>query len=167
MNKKVSIRELTLEAFKAYGSFSNVLEPEGTKFEFGPIEFFPDMGVLNLGQINTVGFSVFRIQKRANILDAMEYHAHTSEGILPLNGDILLSVAPVTPNNVVPLDKIEVFRVLKGTLITVRQGVWHGAPYVENSESVNVLLVLPERTYSTDLVFCEIPKENQIQIIKT
>jgi ureidoglycolate lyase len=125
------------------------------------------MEILSLGQISEAAFSVTRIQKREKIIDAMECHMRTGEGILPLDGDILIHVAPATPTDNIPLDQIEVFRVPKGTLITLRPGVWHCAPFVENENVVNVLIVLPERTYVNDVFFYMIPKEEQIGIVES
>jgi len=166
MDKKVGIKQLTGEAFKTYGSFANMLEPKGVKIEFGPIDFFPDMAIVNLGQTNTVAFSIVRVQKREKIITDMECHMYTNEGTLPLNGDVLLPVAPATIKDVFPFNQIEVFRIPKGTLFTLRPGVWHGAPFAENSDVVNVIAILPERTYANDAHFYNIPKENQIRIIE-
>ena len=166
MGKKASIKELTNDAFKTYGTFANFFHPEGTKIEFGPIDFFPDMSVLPLGQANAAAFSIVKVQKRENIISEMECHMFTGEGTVPLNGDVLVCVAPATPKDVIPLDKIEVFRVPKGTLLILRPGVWHGAPFAENSDVVNVLAILPERTYVNDAYFYHIPKDKEIHIAK-
>jgi ureidoglycolate lyase len=125
------------------------------------------MEVLTLGQTNQAAFSVTRIQKRDFIIDAMECHANTGEGVLPLDGDILVHVAPASQKENVPMDEIEVFRVPKGTLLTLRPGVWHCAPYAVNTDVVDVLVVLPERTYANDCYFYPVPKEKQLKIAKS
>ena len=52
---------------------------------------------------------------------------------LPLDNDILLQVAPATGNNdPLPLDKMRVFFVPKGTAITIKPGVWHWGPFTPN-----------------------------------
>jgi ureidoglycolate lyase len=167
MCKKVFIKQLTCEAFKTYGSFANMLEPKGPKLGGGPVEFFRDMEILSLGQTSAAAFSVTRIQKREYIINAMECHMNTGEGILPLDGDILVHVAPSTRKEVIPLNQIEVFRVPKGTLLTLRPGVWHCAPFAENSDVVNVLVILPERTYANDTYFYSIPKDEEIRIVES
>ena len=161
-NKKVIIKELTVEAFKPYGSFANMVKPTGSRMG----GFHPDMAIMTLGQANEAAFSVTQVQKKENIIDAMECHNHTGEGILPLDGDVLVHVAQPSRTDKVPLDQIEVFRVPKGTLLTLRPGVWHCAPFAENSDVVNVLVVLPERTYANDIYFYMIPKDEQIRIVE-
>lgn len=161
-NRTVKIKELSAEAFKPYGSFANMLKPTGRKMG----GFHPDMAIMTLGQSNEPAFSVTQVQKKENIIDAMECHNRTGEGILPLDGDVLVHVAPASRTDKVPLDQVEVFRVPRGTLLTLRPGVWHCAPFAENTDVANVLVVLPERTYANDIYFYMIPKEEQIRIVE-
>jgi ureidoglycolate lyase len=109
------------------------------------VEFFRDMAGLNLGQHTAASFSTCRVTKRPLIVTDLEYHTHCGEGILPLDGDILQPVAPATANGDLSWDRIEVFRIPKGTIVTLNAGVWHCGPYAYQSEVANVLIVLPER----------------------
>lgn len=56
-----------------------------------------------------------------------EYHNTCAEAMLPLDGDAYIHVAPAGPAGHVPYDEVEVFRVPKGTMVTLRPGVWHHA----------------------------------------
>ena len=165
MEKTVSVKKLTHDAFRIYGDFANMTEPSGPKMGFGPVEFYRDMAILSLGQVGEAAFSVTRVQKRDNIVDAMECHHHTGEACLPLDGDILMHVAPACGTKDVPLDKIEVFRVPKGTLVVLRPGVWHCAPFAEKTDFVDCMVVLPERTYNNDIFFYRMTKEEQLRIV--
>ncbi len=84
--------------------------------------------------------------------------------ILPLDNDVLIHVAPATPAAVVPLDKVRVFRVPRGTMVTLRPGVWHHAPFTANNQPANVLIVLPERTYANDCVVVKLDEKDRIRI---
>ena len=165
MEKTVSVKQLTNDAFNVYGSFANMTDPKGPKMGFGKVEFYRDMAILSLGQIGEAAFSVTRLQKRDNIIDAMECHNHTGEACMPLDGDILMHVAPACGTKDVPLDKIEVFRVPKGTLVVLRPGVWHCAPFAEKTDFVDCMVVLPERTYNNDIFFYRMTKEEQLRIV--
>ena len=90
--KEVKVKELTVEAFKPYGSYANMVKPTGPKMG----GFHPDMAVMTLGQANEAAFSVTQVLKKENIIDAMECHNRTGEGILPLDGDVLVHVAPAS-----------------------------------------------------------------------
>jgi ureidoglycolate lyase len=167
MSKQIKIKQLTCEAFQPYGSFANMTEPTGPKFGKGIVEFYRDMAILNLGQNTEAAFSAQRLQKRENIINAMECHQHTGEACMPLDGDILIHVAPATHLQTVPLDQIEVFRIPKGTLFVMRPGVWHCAPFAYKADVVNVMVVLPERTYANDIYFYKMTKEEEIQIVES
>lgn len=164
--KKVNVKELTLDSFNMYGSFAKMINPQGPHLGSEPVEFYRDMAFLGLGQTSTAAFSITRVLKRPNIIDVIEHHKGTGEGIMPIDGDVLMHVALATPNGEYPVDKIEVFRVPKGTVVTLRPGVWHCAPFAEGCESVNILVVLPERIYANDCIVYEIPEEDRLEIVK-
>jgi ureidoglycolate lyase len=160
---KKRIQELSLEKFSKYGTFANMLNPQAVKFGAPPIEFFRDMAQLELGLRAAPSFSVCRVEKRPLIVDVSEYHHDCGEGILPLDGDVLMHVAPASAGELNTED-IEIFRAPRGTLVTLRPGVWHHAVFAYNTEAVNALIVLPERTYATDCYVYEIPEDQQIEI---
>jgi ureidoglycolate lyase len=162
--KKVKVQQLSLEAFKKYGYYANMIDPDGEYFGKDPSRFYPDMVPFNSSSKN-IGLSVCKISKREKIIDAMEYHTNTPEGIMPLDADVLMQVAPVSPDGEVPLDKIEVFYIPKGTMVVIRPGVWHHSVFVKDSESVNVLIVLPERTYANDCIVVDLKSEEYVQIL--
>ena len=162
--KKISLQKLTLDKFKIYGSFSNMINPKTPRLGPEPIEFYRDIELLNLGQTNTASFSVCRVTKRPFVIQKLEFHNNSEEGVLPLDGDVLIHVALATRNGEVPMDKIEVFLVPKGTLVTIRRGVWHHAPFAFDCDYVNVLIVLPERTYAKDCFVFLVPDNEKIEI---
>jgi ureidoglycolate lyase len=162
--KKVKLKELTREDFNTYGTFAQLINPDAVKIGDEPVEFFRDMAPLDLGINTKASFSVCRVVKRPPVVDVVEYHDGCGEGILPLDADVLIHVAPATPKGEIPLDSIEVYRVPKGTFVSLHAGVWHHAPFVLKEEVANVLVVLPERTYAADCEVYEIPKDQQVEI---
>ncbi len=163
--RTVRVKELSLEEFTPYGSYAKLINPNREKIGLAPIEFFRDMVQQDLGSSGAVSFSICRVVKREMIVDTVEYHSKTSEGILPLDNDVLIHVAAATPvDDPVPLDKIVVFHIPKGTMVVLRPGVWHHAPYTVNDQVANVLIVLPERTYANDCQVVSIEDTNRIRI---
>jgi len=159
----VRAEELTVEGFLPFGFYSHQIDPQEEKIGAVPIEFFRDMVQLDLGGAPMVSFSTCRVESRDLVIDVTECHSKTGEGILPLDNDVLIHVAPATPpDDDVPLDKIRVFRVPKGTMVVLRPGVWHHAPFTANSEPANVLIVLPERTYANDCRVVALAEAEQI-----
>ena len=104
--------------------------------------------------------------KTRAVVDVAEFHTKTCEGILPLDNDVLIHVGPATPSaSKVPLEKIKVFRVPKGTMVVLKPGVWHHAPFSLNKNPANVVILLPERTYANDCTVVKLPQKSQIKII--
>jgi ureidoglycolate lyase len=57
------------------------------------------------------------------------------------------------------------FGIPRGTLVVLRPGVWHHAPFTIDGKPANVLVVLPERTYANDCVVVELSAEEQVEIL--
>jgi len=165
--RTVRVEKLSADEFLPFGVYANYLNPRAEKIGAAPIEFFRDMAQQTLGEASNVSFSTCLVKQRPLIIDVTEYHSKTGEGILPLDNDVLMHVAPATPaDGQAPLDKIRVFSVPQGTLVVLRPGVWHHAPFTVNSTPTNVLIVLPERTYANDCVVVNLAEENQIKIVR-
>ena len=162
LHQTVQIETLEPTRFAPFGSYTNLIQPVGPQIGSSPITFYRDMLPLELAG-KTPSFCVCRIEPRAGVIDVMEYHSNTGEGILPLDGDVFVQVAPATPRDAAfPADEVRVFRVPLGTMLCLRPGVWHHAPFVLEG-TVNVLIVLPERTYANDCTVLELaPRQLQI-----
>jgi ureidoglycolate lyase len=104
-------------------------------------------------------FSTCRVSSRPLIVKELEYHTHCQEGNMPLDGDVLLAMAPATTNGDRPWDRVEVFSVPKGTMVTLKAGVWHCGPYAYQTDVANVLIVLSERVYANDCQAVAIPAD--------
>ena len=158
----VRVQTLTLERFAPFGTFCPMLEPNTPHFGIPPIQFYRDALQLELAG-KPPSFSTCRVEPRAFVIDVMEFHSNTGEGILPLDGDVLLQVAPASaPDGSFPLEQLRVFRVPRGTLLAIRPGVWHHAPFALEGAAVNVLIVLPERSYANDCMVVSL--ENVVRI---
>lgn len=163
--KTVKIEKLSLEAYKPFGTYANLINPSDEKLGAPPVEFFRDQLQLDVSGDVSFSYSCCRVEKRPMIIDILEYHSSCGEVVLPLDNDILLQVAPATGNgDPLPLDKMRVFYVPKGTAITIKPGVWHWGPFTVNDEPANILINLPERTYANDCIVVNLKEEEFIEI---
>lgn len=162
--KNIRIQQLNHENFRIYGDYANLINPEAVSIGNPPVEFFRDVIPLHLAQNNVASFSICRVEKRTNLISSAEYHSYCQEGIMPLDGDVLIHVAHATPDEI-PVDAFQVFRIPKGTMVTLKAGVWHHAPFAIDCDYVNVLIILPERTYSNDCIVKNISSEEQLLIV--
>ena len=162
--KEINWKKLTLGEFAKYGTYAGMIDPPAPKLGAEPIEFFRDMVQSGLGAVPVASFGLCRVVKRPFVMDVSEYHDTCCETVLPLDGDVLMHVAPAVPEKEFPFDQAEVFLVPRGTLVCLRPGVWHHAPYALGVDVVNCLIALPERTYMNDCRVFEFPADRHIKI---
>lgn len=163
--RKIKAKALTVDAYQKYGSFCGMIAPQAEKLGPPPTEFFRDMVHVDLGN-GIPCASVTRVSPRPMIAEKFEYHTATAEAFMPIDGDVIVHIAPASKPTVVPYDRVEAFYVPKGTMVTMHAGVWHAAPFASGNEPVHVLVLLPERTYANDCAVVLFPEEEKIEIEK-
>lgn len=160
---KFKIEQLSAEAFKPFGHYYNMDDPQGYSLD-GPLhKFYPDR--LWDAYAGHVGFSAIRVRKHEKmIVDTIEYHTTTSEIILPINGDMILHVAPASAGT--PVTHLtKVFLVPKGTMVQMNAGVWHLAPLPAEVDELHALIILPECTYANDCTVVPLSEDEQFEIV--
>lgn len=161
--KSIPVQKLSLEKFNQYGTFVDMLHADGVHIGTNPIEFYRDMTtVFSPGA--SVGLSITKVYRRPLVIDTYEYHNTCSEAMMPLDADAYVHVAPAGATANVPYDEVEVFRIPKGTMITLRPGVWHHGPFCVDTDSLQTLIILPERLYAYDCTVLTASEEDKIAI---
>jgi len=152
--KQLQAKQLTPEGFARYGAYQNLLDANdlAKKSILPPFGFFPDVMTLEFGDQPTV--SVCKVKKaEKNIIGFMEAHAKTCEGLLPIDGDVIIYVgAAFGPPERWDPDKLEAFIVPKGTFVKLNALVIHGSQYAIDTEEAHLLCMLPARTFSNDML---------------
>lgn len=161
--RRVEVEELDVLDFSRYGTFRSLLHPSGTKLGKSPIGFWPGQLLMNISG-HTVEISVCDLKPRKPIVDVTERHFFSEELILPLDGDVIIHVGEPTGDGSPPVDRIRAFRVPQGTAVVLRRGVWHHAPFAD--QSTHVLILLNELTYSIDCPVVALPKSRQMRIVE-
>jgi len=162
--KTIKAQQLSHESFSPYGYFAKMQNPNSINFGAEPVKFYRDIIQLPVVSMGNISFSICQVEKRDFIIQKLECHSHCYEGILPLDGDVFIHVAHASQNNVYPFETIKVFLVPQYTMVVLKAGVWHHAPFAANS-TVNTLIILPERTYANDCIRVDIPEEFQLLIL--
>lgn len=158
--RRIIAKPITVEGFAPYGSFTSVLNPLGNHLG----DFYNDQVLLPVSGGMSIAFSPLIMHKTSKmIISAAEYHNTTGEGILLLDDEAVIHVAPPSKDPVPELT--EAFIVPKGTIVKLNVGVWHMGALPINNELLHLLIVLPERIYANDCTVVEYASEDQIEII--
>ncbi|MDO4634037.1 MAG: ureidoglycolate lyase [Eubacteriales bacterium] len=157
--RTIKAQPLTAEAFQPYGTFTDLLHPTGYNLD----GFYQDRVKMSVAGNMNLAFSPLVVKKAdPMIVTAAEYHDSTQEGIVCLDDDIIIHVAPASK---VPVPELtEAFFVPRGTLVCLHLGTWHLAPIAVHEETAHVLITLPERIYKNDCVVIDYAEEQQIKI---
>lgn len=157
--KQITAKPITAENFKEFGSFTDLLNPEGSSLG----DFYQDRLKMHSSGAMQMAFSPLLVHKPEKMMvTTAEYHNYTQEGILCLDDDVIVHVAPAGKDPVPELT--EAFLVPKGTMVLLNTGVWHLSAIPVNLELAHVLIVLPERTYHNDCIVVEYPEEKWVEI---
>lgn len=163
--REIKPQELTREAFRPYGDFIDMLHVK--KVEARPEAdnvFVPDLLTLHLDGRMPASVCIARVLECERVINALEFHQYTCEGILPLDGDIDIYVGESSFR--VDPEKVEAFRIPKGTFVRLNPGVLHGRQFVVNDKSVSILILLPERTFGNDCQVTRLEGDERIRILE-
>lgn len=160
--RTVVVKELSDDAFKLFGDFKNMLSTDEYRLgQEGNNEFRPDIMQIDMGN-KTPSFSIAKVSGCEMVIENIEYHRFASEGLIPLDGDCIIFVG--RSSWMVDTASIEAFRVPMGTLVRLNPGVLHGRQFVTGNGSVNIMVILPMRTYGNDCEFIPLKEEEKIKI---
>ena len=154
---------ITHEAFAPFGQFYPMASPDGHSLDGDIHKFYPDR--ITAGAFARVGYSPIVVQKPPHmIVSAVEYHTATWEMILPLNGDMVLHVAPASAGVPVPA-LTQAFIVPQNTLVKINAAIWHLAPLPATQNSLTAMIILPECTYINDCIVVPLSDDQQFEIV--
>lgn len=162
--RRIKAVPITVENFRPYGCFVNMLEPTGNCFPGVESSFYPDQAMLSVRGATPIAFSPLVVNKPERMLiTKSEYHDLTGEGIFIIDDDAVIHVAPPSNREIVP-EKTEAFIVPRGTLVQINTGVWHLSPLPLHKDVLHVMIVMPERVYANDCKVCDFPETEYIEI---
>jgi ureidoglycolate lyase len=158
--RTIKAEKLTKEAFGEFGSFVNITEPEGNHLG----DFYNDKAIYPVSGDMPVAFSPLVLHKADEmVVTAAEYHNTTGEGIIAMDDDFVIHVAPPTGEPVPELTRA--FLVPQGTMVVLKTGIWHYGGFPLNRKEGHVLIVLPERIYKTDCFVVNYDEKDHIKIV--
>ena len=159
--RKIKAQKLTKEAFAPFGTYYDVLKPEGAHLG----DFYQDHVIDPVAFGVPMGFSALVAHKAEKmIVKGSEYHNYTGEVMIPLDGDVIIYVAPVSKEPVP--QETKAFIVPQGPVVRLETGVWHLGQFPVSKEEVHLLLALPQRTYVNDCCVVDYDEKDYLEITK-
>lgn len=161
--RAINVQELSLPGFGAFGSYASMYKAEAPMTGTVRIDFYRDVKQLGLSPCGTASVNLCRAEPRPHVVDVLACCNSRVTGFLPLNGDMLLQLAPASSSGAVPLDEIAIFRIPCGTLCTIREGVWHYVPYPAGDQPVLAYIVQPDPAPQSDYMIVDLEPAQQVQ----
>jgi len=157
----IKAKILTIEGFGKYGIFQNLLNNESmAKKSIFPANFFADLITLDFASTTLPSISICHVKKQEkNVVSFLEAHQFTCEGLLPLDGDVIIYVG--VPGKKFSVEALEAFIVPKGTFVKLNPLIVHGTQYPVKEEEVHIVCMLPARTFKNDMIAQPIENENE------
>ena len=130
-----------------------------------PYSLKKDGVALEFNQGNQPTISVCHVKKQSdNIISFLEAHQYACEGLLPLDGDVIIFVGIMDRD--FRTESIEAFYVPKGTFVKLNPLIVHGTQYPVDKEDVHIVCILPGRTFKNDMLSRRLETGEQIRITR-
>ena len=163
--RQIAIQALSEQAFRRFGAFQDLLDDASlAQASVNPRGFFADVVKMEFGGSLQPSVSVNSLRRDEKMLVRfLEFHRHTCEGILPIDGDVVLFVGIPARGKLTP-DTLEAFRVPKGTFVRLDPLITHGVLFPVD-ETAHALCLLPARTFANDMEARLLTEEEQVELV--
>ena len=148
--KEIKVRCLSDEAFRKYGVYQKLTADAEMKNRVMPCGDF---------YLPTVSCCHVYKQDRM-VVDFLEYHKYTCEGLVPLDDDVIIYVG-VPEMGELRIENLEGFYVPKHTFVKLNPMIVHGGQYPVNEPEAHLICMLPGRTFQNDMVYLRIEEEDK------
>ena len=124
-------------------------------------KFYPDR--ISGTCVGSIAFSPIAVRKDDRIIKMAEYHTTTWEGIVALDDDMIIHVAPASGGTPVP-ELAKAFIVPKGCMVKINAAIWHLCPLPLNNDELHAMIILPECTYANDCTVVDFEEKDWFKI---
>jgi ureidoglycolate lyase len=163
----IKAKKLSPEGFAKYGVYHDLLDDgaNAAKSVLPPgIGFYPDLVPLDFGKQNLPTVSICRVEKaEKNVVGFLEAHRYTCEGLLPLDGDVIIfaGAPPLGDPSALSVKNLEAFIVPRGTFVKLNPLIVHGTQYAVKEGAVHIVCMLPGRTFANDMLAKMIDRDEE------
>ena len=160
--KEIKVQCLSDEAFRKSGVYQKLTADAEMKNRVIPCgDFYPDLLTLDFGKTTLPTVSCCHVYKQDRmVVDFLEYHKYTCEGLVPLDDDVIIYVG-VPEMGELRIENLEGFYVPKHTFVKLNPMIVHGGQYPVNEPEAHLICMLPGRTFQNDMVYLRIEEEDK------
>lgn len=166
---KVKVQKLSEEAFRKYGCYQDLTNNKEMAARTingdgkGEGGFYADLLWLDFDRSkNNQTVSVCHIKKaEKNIVNFLEYHQTTCEGLFPFDDDVIIFVG-VPGRGELTVKNLEAFYIPQGTFVKLNPLIVHGTQFPVHKEEAHLICMLPGRTFMNDKVARSITDEAEM-----
>ena len=159
---RIKAEKLTPEAFAPFGTYTNVMNPEGYHIGGEFHDFYRDQAKFYSDSLLPVGLSPLTVRNHGYVVEGVEWHNHTCEGMMPVNDDAVMHVSLASGDY--DVSQTRAFIIPKGTIITIFPAVYHLTPLPVHEKELHALIMLPERCYVNDFFYKDLVEDSRFEI---
>ena len=160
--REIKAVQINTTDFAPYGTFCSMTEPTGYPLQGEIHSFYPDR--ISGSCVGSLGFSPIAVKMDDHIVKCAEYHKTTWEGIVALDDDMLIHVAPASGGTPVP-ELAKAFIVPRGTMVKLNAAIWHLCPMPVHNDVLHAMIILPECTYANDCTVVDFDEKDWFKIV--
>ena len=147
----IKVKKLNKEDFDKFGAFVEAPNAEPT-FQSGQFAYWKQLLEIRMGEVE---IGMLKVRKYDMQLDRMERHAETAEMLIPVDGSVIIPVAPPSDTTPDPA-KAEAFVVNQGQAVILGKNCWHWLPCPMDKLEVTLFVIFKNNTSETDLTVEEL-----------
>ena len=162
----IKVEKLSDESFRKFGVYQDLTNDEQMSARtVAGGDFKADLIELNFGKTTLPTVSVCTVYKKdQRVVDFMEYHQFTCEGLFPFDDDVVIYVG-TTMNGKLDAKDLHAFYVPKYTFVKLNPLVVHGGQFPVHNEKAHLICMLPQRTYNNDMHYRIVDNDDEKGLI--
>jgi ureidoglycolate lyase len=157
---RIAIEEANQEKVKPYGNLIDT-EKAVPNAHGAVFDYWDGLGEMEIE--GKISFGMVQSHPGPLVATNLERHLKTSEGLIPITGDIVLVVGAATSNGHADLSTVKAFRIPQGKAILLHPGTWHYVP-LNQAQEVKTMVVFRFGTAQNDLHVDDFSKERNVTI---
>ncbi|WP_077341823.1 ureidoglycolate lyase [Pseudocolwellia agarivorans] len=156
---KLAIENVSKEVFQSYGQLIEMPVKDDPTIAVENVTFWKQQAMFSIKGETEVG--VLKIKKQDMVFDQLENHFKTATGIICLDGDCVIAVAP--PSDDIPnVDTLKAYTIPQGQLFVLAEKCWHSATYPIDKDEITLLIIFQKDALDNDTVFEDISESVEL-----